>query len=163
MGSSERNRVVHLHDQDVGDRFALQQFSCRCGETRPDQFWPSRPTQCKPCCRVAQAKQRQTRNDYETKNRELQYQAKYGITIEEYNRLLIMQELKCATCGLDAHDNVTPSGKVIRLAVDHDHDTEKVRGLLCRSCNLALGYIKDNVETAVAMAEYLRLHKVVKS
>ena len=43
------------------------------------------------------------------------------------------------------------------LFVDHCHKTKKYRGLLCRSCNLVLGYAKDNINTLLAGAEYLKV------
>lgn len=61
---------------------------------------------------------------------------KYGINETEYDRLLAKQDKQCAICKID----VTPK----RLCVDHDHDNGRIRGLLCRSCNLAIGLLKHN-------------------
>lgn len=58
----------------------------------------------------------------------------YGITLEEYNRLSIRQNGVCAVCG-----TFQPTKAHSRLCVDHDHDTGKVRGLLCSKCNIGLG------------------------
>ena len=55
----------------------------------------------------------------------------YGITVENYNRLFSQQKGKCALCRR------TPSHQ---LHIDHDHRTGEVRGLLCKTCNLTLGY-----------------------
>lgn len=65
--------------------------------------------------------------------------SKYGITIEEYERIFEQQDGKCKIC-----DNVA-NGKG-RLHVDHCHDTGKVRGLLCSSCNIGLGLFKHNAD-----------------
>jgi len=54
----------------------------------------------------------------------------YGISVEEYNRLLDQQGGTCAICD---------EAPEYHLYVDHDHETEKVRGLLCRACNFAVG------------------------
>ena len=61
----------------------------------------------------------------------------YGITVEIYNLMWLTQRGLCAICLMPerAHNQYGP----LRLAVDHDHETGKVRGLLCRSCNGALG------------------------
>ena len=72
----------------------------------------------------------------------------YGITLEEYDELWSKQGGVCRTCG-----GINKDGR--RLSVDHDHDTDKVRGLLCTSCNLALGHIKDSVEILESMIKYL--------
>ncbi len=63
--------------------------------------------------------------------RRLSYLARYGITIEDYSQLLGSQGGGCAICG------TTPTNK--RLAVDHCHNTGKIRGLLCMTCNMQLG------------------------
>jgi hypothetical protein len=56
----------------------------------------------------------------------------------------------CEICG------VKPEG---RLSIDHDHATGKFRGLLCHSCNLGIGWLKDNEAVLLAAAEYLRKHR----
>lgn len=63
----------------------------------------------------------------------------YNLTPEEYEILLKEQNYGCAICGLTSKR----SGKHMKLAVDHDHDTGKIRGLLCDSCNRGIGYLKN--------------------
>jgi hypothetical protein len=72
---------------------------------------------------------------------------KYGITIEEFERISKDQGDRCKTClrGTDE----------IWLCVDHCHTSGKIRGLLCNTCNSALGGVNDNVETLENMIEYL--------
>jgi CRISPR/Cas system-associated protein Cas10 (large subunit of type III CRISPR-Cas system) len=72
----------------------------------------------------------------------------YGITLEYYNELLVKQNNKCAICGNEQ------DGKA--LNVDHDHTTGKVRGLLCSTCNFAVGLLKDDPALCDTMAAYLR-------
>lgn len=74
----------------------------------------------------------------------------FGVTQEEYDRMLEAQNGVCAVCG--------GSNKGKGLCVDHDHITGKVRGLLCHKCNLALGMAEDNLETLKNLVTYL-LHK----
>jgi hypothetical protein len=73
----------------------------------------------------------------------------YGLSIEEYDRILLLQDGKCAICKTD-----TPNGRG-RFHVDHDHNTEKIRGLLCHHCNLALGNFKDNIHNLLSAIAYL--------
>jgi hypothetical protein len=76
---------------------------------------------------------------------------KYGLTVEQYDAMLEAQGGVCATCG-------KPCDRRKRLAVDHAHETRKVRGLLCERCNLALGLLGEDPETISRMAEYVRRH-----
>lgn len=84
----------------------------------------------------------------------------FNLTIEEYDMLHNYQGGLCAIC----HNPETfyhQNGRVRYLSVDHDHKHEdktgeiKVRGLLCSSCNLGIGNLKDNVETLQSAINYL--------
>ena len=79
------------------------------------------------------------------RGRQLRYL--YGITIEDYNRLLSSQNSQCAICG-----NIPLSRG---LMVDHNHTTGVVRGLLCSRCNFMIGLGDDNKETFKRAMEYL--------
>lgn len=71
-------------------------------------------------------------------------QNRYGITQSDYEDLLEKQAHRCATCK-----------KKRKLVVDHDHQSGKVRGLLCDPCNITLGKVNDRVDTLQAMIRYL--------
>lgn len=71
------------------------------------------------------------------------------MTEEQYADLLQQQDHKCAICGLAA------GASKQRLAVDHNHATGQVRGLLCRRCNLGIGQLKDSVELLRKAIDYL--------
>lgn len=85
-------------------------------------------------------------------NKELKH--KYGITKEEYDVLLSNQNNKCKVCE---QEELTKGrgGKVRKMAVDHCHKTNKIRGLLCAKCNQALGLLDDNVESLKRAIKYL--------
>lgn len=76
-------------------------------------------------------------------------QTNYGITLEDYNFLLEKQNEKCKICN-----NECPTGK--SLAVDHNHETGKVRGLLCKNCNIGLGMFFDNLDFLESAVLYLK-------
>ena len=72
----------------------------------------------------------------------------YGISLEEFNTLSALQDHKCSICSREnkVHEN---------LVVDHNHDTGEIRGLLCSSCNTALGHAGDSPERLRKLASYL--------
>ena len=82
------------------------------------------------------------------KSHERNVRRKYGLKEGEYEAMLLAQGGKCAICG---NRPVT-----IRLAVDHDHVTGRVRGLLCRRCNRALGLWEGDVLKMEALIAYVR-------
>jgi len=91
--------------------------------------------------------------EHPEKGREREYRRNYGITIEDYERRLVEQDGKCAICG----EPPSVGGK--RLSVDHDHETGKIRALLCQRCNLVVGGLKESAAFARLVADYLEKHK----
>lgn len=75
---------------------------------------------------------------------------KYGVTPERFAEMLAEQGGACAICR-----STVPGGSG-SWHVDHCHDSNAVRGLLCHDCNLALGNFKDNAEVMQTAIEYLR-------
>ena len=98
--------------------------------------------------------------DYKEQNREAyaRYQKNsglkknYGITIDQYEQLLLDQDFTCVICEqkLDLGRNT---------CVDHDHSTGKVRGILCRQCNRTLGLLKDSESLLQNALDYLRRNR----
>jgi hypothetical protein len=75
---------------------------------------------------------------------------KYGITIEDFDRMVLNQDGKCAIC-LETLKFGTGG-----CAVDHDHLTKKIRGLLCRLCNVGVGHFRENENLFLRAIEYLK-------
>lgn len=76
----------------------------------------------------------------------------FGLTVAQYDAMLAAQGGCCAACGEEPKSRLM--GKtLISLAVDHDHATGKVRGLLCSNCNVSLGMLKDDVAKLQALIE----------
>lgn len=91
------------------------------------------------------AKWRDASKKYHTyDNRRAKTLKKYNLTAEDYESLCQLQEYKCKICRRE-----------ITLVIDHDHKTLKVRGLLCNACNLAIGYLEDNVSRLESAISYL--------
>ena len=73
----------------------------------------------------------------------------FGITLDDYNKMFNNQNGKCAICG--KHQTEFKEA----LSVDHCHRTGKIRGLLCKNCNTALGLMKDNSKLLFEALRYL--------
>ena len=91
------------------------------------------------------------KNPRSVKNSALKFN--YGITIDQFEEMSQQQGNACAICEI-------PKSELTEdLCVDHDHKTSKIRALLCRPCNSALGLMRDNPKVAIKMAEYLQFHR----
>lgn len=120
---------------------------------------------CKECERDASKAYRdankqsisEQRKEYRAKNkdkhlkqkRESDLKNKYGITEAEYIDILAGQNGQCAICGTS--ESESPK----RFAVDHNHDTGEVRGVLCSSCNLGIGNLGDSPDRLLSAFRYL--------
>ena len=94
---------------------------------------------------------------YKTKDRhrELQMAKRYNISVEYYRELFKKQNNLCAICSNPETAIDKRSGNLRYLAVDHCHKTGEVRGLLCQSCNQAIGMLKENPILFDRAKEYL--------
>lgn len=82
-----------------------------------------------------------------SERRRSNYKTHFGISIDDYNEILLSQNGRCAICGKE------PNGRL--LSVDHDHVAGKVRGLLCHGCNVGIGYLGDNPDRLRLAADYI--------
>ena len=87
---------------------------------------------------------------YSSKN----YKQRYGLTAQEVGELVAQQGGQCAICG----DHFSEVGKK-RACIDHDHETKKIRSVLCAECNIGLGKFQDNVGLLLAAIDYLNEHE----
>ena len=124
----------------MGGEVSRKRRKCKqCGRNRAARFFVSQAARvCSDCKR----KNRQQRA------RKTHLQRTYGITQEQYDELLEFQGGVCAICGGERRYN---------LAVDHDHGTGRVRGLLCKRCNKRLlPAALDSPDLLLAAAAYLQ-------
>lgn len=116
---------------------------------------------CKPCACLNAKEWR--KDNYEKRKRfwrkysqegirEQNLRRLFNLSIEQYEDMLKTQGGLCAICG-------NPPTKR-RLHVDHDHTTQKIRGLLCHYCNAGLGHFKDDVARLDLAIEYLNRHRM---
>ena len=119
-----------------------------------------RASQCKPCA-AKKANEKYHRLTEEQKkeivvsrrkyNRSYKLMSLYGLTDEAYERMFIDQDGKCYLCHRDFEDT--------QAYIDHDHDTGKVRKLLCRNCNTTLGIVNEDINRLMEMIIYIEDHK----
>lgn len=117
--------------------------------SNPAKCHPDRPNQGHGLC--LECYNRQSRQNGSNKARRLRYT--FGLTLEQYEHLLKLQNGKCAICG-------EPERKIRLktlndLAVDHDACNGLIRGLLCHRCNLGIGHFRDNPYLLAKAIAYL--------
>jgi Recombination endonuclease VII. len=131
----------------------------KCNEIKLlSEFYERRPSKdgyayrCKKCL-TEYGKERYRENSESYKKRQNNYYAKnkkqirqkarehlFKISEEEYSILYQLQKGECAICG------VKESEMQFNLAIDHNHKTGEIRGLLCRHCNSGIGFLKENID-----------------
>lgn len=85
-----------------------------------------------------------------------QLKSKYNLSIEEYFQMLENQEGVCAICRKPETAVDKRKGSVKMLSVDHHHESNRVRGLLCGKCNMAIGLLKEDIKILESAIEYLK-------
>jgi hypothetical protein len=84
---------------------------------------------------------------------ELRVERKFGVSYREYKKIFEAQNECCANPGCKTKEPGAPGRK--RFYIDHCHATGKIRGLLCHSCNLALGHVQDDIKKLEGLIKYL--------
>ena len=140
-----KNTCVNGHEI-AGDNLAIV-----CGRRR-----------CRTCWKTYQKKAKlKLRQENPTHEVDLEYRRLYNITLAQYELMVEAQGGLCKICG-----NKNPEG-LKRWHIDHDHKCcprkrgccgKCIRGLLCVTCNLALGAAKDSPELLQKMIDYLKEH-----
>jgi hypothetical protein len=155
-----------------------KKFCTQCRETKPiADFAPDKrkksglSSACKEC-RATQS--REWRRNHPEQNRKwalvqwhkkprvsrhaLHIKRMFGMSADDYKNLLDFQGGVCAICGQKETRHSSNGKDFLPLAVDHDHKTGRVRGLLCSRCNTAIGYFDDDVVVIEKALVYLKEH-----
>jgi hypothetical protein len=122
---------------------------CRdCEEIKPlDGFVRSkasptgRGSYCKPC---QNARTYESRQRLHGSSREYHLRRRYGMGVKVFEAILAEQDGKCLICERPDPEHV-----------DHDHETGKVRGILCFNCNQGLGNFRDDIRSLIRAVNYL--------
>lgn len=114
---------------------------------------------CKSCDRLARLEY--VAKNYEKslmsqRSRNLKY--RFGLTSDDYNRILKSQDGRCGICGKVESENKVYKARdgSKRFCVDHSHETNLVRGLLCNNCNRGLGLLGDNLSSMLKVIKYFK-------
>jgi hypothetical protein len=115
--------------------------------------------------KIQKAKQKESWERWKAANPEKVYDVtftcylkKYKMTPQDYYNMLEEQKGVCAICGKPETRKHNVSGKLQRLSVDHCHNSNKVRSLLCAACNIGLGQFRDNIQSLESAISYLKRH-----
>ena len=129
----------------------------KCGETKPlDAFSKNKSRRdgrdcwCRSC--KADGKKKAYKTD-PTGRRKSHIKSRYKLSAQEYEDLLCLSDASCMICGLPASVQKERTGRF--LCVDHDHNTGKVRGILCDLCNKGLGAFRDDARLLQNALNYL--------
>lgn len=118
-------------------------------------------TKCKACYGPDKAKKKIAQEKYKQKSKDKAraalLQRNYNLLWAEYLELFEKQQGCCAICkvSLKLHQEPHQQGHSGVAAVDHDHKTGKVRGLLCRPCNSGIGFLQDSALLCKLASSYL--------
>jgi hypothetical protein len=126
-------RVARSRQQRSGEKFKAQQKASRARRSEWMRQWAASNPE---------------------KVRNYRLKAVYGITTSDYDKLLESQGNVCAICKRPEVRKASNSEATCRLAVDHDHVSGKLRGLLCMKCNTALAQF-DTPEKIASLKRYL--------
>jgi len=135
----------------------------KCNQDKQDtEFYDSNASVCKKCKIDWQRQYRINNPDKDAEIRRREVYTKLGKQIGMelfevktwYERKFEEQKGCCAICGRNVSE-LFPDGRNMNLNIDHNHQTLKLRGLLCNNCNLAVGNLQDSPELCFAAGEYL--------
>jgi len=170
-----RSYCRECHRSHIYQPETRTELTCaQCKETKPTTEFNKRGSRFQSSCREChnwtigryQDGKRETgenveinRRDYRRRNKWRKLKAKYGVTQEQYEALVSQQNNCCAICKQPEREMDGQHGWPLDLSVDHDHVTGKVRGLLCRQCNIALGRFQESVAVLESAIIYLKTNE----
>lgn len=154
-GHCKKVRPVSLFRRNSRQPDGRERNCKKCGREIPKKEWLKEYRKRY----KADGRLRAYRDKTREKLRIMMLRRNYGIGIEEYERMHKAQSGLCAICGEPEKTTDGRSGRQKWLAVDHHHDSGKVRGLLCGHCNSGIGHFRDRIELLEKAIAYLNLHR----
>ena len=124
-----------------------------CKSKKPfSEYWKGQYS-CIDCTKEKQKTRWASRSPKKRLEQHLKY--KYGVTVPKLEETLEAQDSKCAICKTDLPDLLVYENRRRGYAIDHNHDTNEFRGILCLNCNSLLGMAKDSKDILLAAVDYL--------
>ncbi len=135
----------------------MEKTCIRCGQTAAIEVFSPGQNKCKPCIRIIN-KEIYSSGLSKTRSYDGVYAANimrtFGMTLDDYNSMLERQSGVCAVCR-EPESVLRKNGQPYRLAVDHNHRTMQVRGLVCRRCNQVVWAIEEHAGLLADVTRYL--------
>lgn len=101
--------------------------------------------------------------DRKTYARDWSLKKKYGISLNDFNIILEKQNGKCTICNKLMEEPSSTRGQGLDvMALDHCHETGKIRSILCNACNKGLGMFNDDISLLENALKYIKEHNVKK-
>jgi len=137
--------------QEVRKAKGRKKFACiKCSANKATR----RDTMCRECASINARKN--PKYDVKKYRRNWSLIKKYGISLEDFNLMFLNQNNRCLICNCVMQLPKEQMGQGMDVvAIDHDHKTGQVRGLLCNSCNKGLGHFKDDKKILSKAIKYL--------
>lgn len=142
----------------------MKKLCIRCKKEKDRRQFPKRKSgalysYCKICNKELHSLWvKRNKSSFAAINRKSNLKRRYGITPEEFDRMLARQKGLCAICGTDkpkGERNTYGAGPGTGWRIDHDHDSGKLRGILCHRCNAGLGLFEDKTTVLQKAIIYL--------
>lgn len=147
QGTKRKRSVI-----EVAEGFSLCN---RCGEVLPLSDFYKQPNRkrgvaayCKACNYIVNRANPKIRTGLVRSH----FKRRYGMTLEERAAMIAEQDGRCSICA-------DPFTTTRSTHLDHDHTTGNLRAVLCRRCNLTLGFAHDDPDLLRKMADYIEYHK----
>lgn len=138
----------------AGGNGAVLSAACKpCTRVRLNRWRAEHPDKAAEQVRRHRAGGYQQSDANKARMRRSSLKKRYAITVEQYNEMLERQGGVCAIC--EDPETMTMKGTVANLAVDHDPETLRVRGLLCFDCNTGIGKLDHDPDRLRAAISYL--------
>lgn len=145
--------VTRLRWCSIRSYAGCMKLCTKCRVRKHESAFYAKRSECKDCANAARRAYNAAHPEHVRRVHRDQKLKRYGMVEADYARLLAEQDGRCAICLVVGV--VDPTSQH-RLGVDHDHSTGRVRGLLCRPCNRAVGILNDDPELFERAARYLK-------